>query len=50
MFLEVNPRPSGSAVVSEVAGIPIFSLLENILEEKKIRKKDFKYIKEINNI
>jgi predicted ATP-grasp superfamily ATP-dependent carboligase len=50
VFLEVNPRPSGSAVVSEVAGIPIFSLLENILEEKKINKKDFKYIKEINNI
>lgn len=50
IFLEVNPRPSGSVVVSEVAGIPIFSMLENILEEKKISNKDFKYSKEINTI
>ena len=50
VFLEVNPRPSGSAVVTEVAGIPIFSMLENILEEKNISKKHYEYTKEINTI
>ena len=50
VFLEINPRPSGSVAVSEVAGIPIFNMLEEILEGKDINKSDFKIIKEIDNI
>ena len=50
VFLEINPRPSGSIAVSEVAGIPIFNMLEEILEGKDINKFDFKIIKEIDNI
>ena len=49
-FLEVNPRPSGSVAVSEIAGIPIFSILEKILEGKDIDKINFKNDKIINEI
>ena len=50
IFLEINPRPSGSVVVSEIAGIPIFSMLEKALEGKDINKVNLKIIKEIQNI
>ena len=50
VFLEINPRPSGSVAVSEIAGIPIFSMLEKVLEGISINKIDLKIIKEINNI
>ena len=50
VFLEINPRPSGSVAVSEIAGIPIFSMLEKVLEGKDINKVDLKIIKEIDNI
>lgn len=50
VFLEINPRPSGSVAVSEIAGIPIFNMLEKVLEGKNINKVDLKIIKEINNI
>ena len=50
VFLEINPRPSGSVAVSEIAGIPIFSMLEKVLEGTGINKVDFKINKEINNI
>ena len=37
-LLEVNTRPSGSVVASELAGIPIFSMLEKVLEGKNVEK------------
>ena len=50
VFLEINPRPSGSVAVSEIAGIPIFSMLEKVLEGISINKMNLKIMKEINNI
>ena len=50
VFLEINPRPSGSVAVSEIAGIPIFSMLEKVLEGRDINKLNLKVIKEIQNI
>ena len=46
-FLEVNPRPSGSAYATELMGIPIFSMLENLLLEKKIIPTKISKIKEV---
>ena len=42
LFLEINPRPRGSVAVSEIAGIPIFSMLEKVLEGTAINKVDLK--------
>ena len=50
VFLEINPRPSGSIAVTEIAGIPIFSMLEKVLEGKGINKVDLQITKEIENI
>ena len=50
VFLEINPRPSGSIAVTEIAGIPIFSMLEKVLEGKGINKVDLQVTKEIENI
>jgi len=50
IFLEINPRPSGSVAVSEIAGIPIFSMLEKVLEGININKIDFKNFKEVKAI
>ncbi len=50
VFLEINPRPSGSVVVSEIAGVPIFSMLEKVLEGKEINKVNLKLKMEIQNI
>ena len=50
VFLEINPRPSGSIAVSEIAGIPIFSMLEKVLEGISVNKMNLRIIKEINNI
>ena len=37
-LLEVNTRPSGSVFASELAGIPIFSMLDRMLDGKKVEK------------
>lgn len=43
VLLEVNPRPSGSAVVSYLAKIPLFSFcIAKIMEKKYFLNKTFK--------
>ena len=37
-LIEVNTRPSGSVVASELAGIPIISMMEKVLEGKKVEE------------
>ena len=49
-FLEINPRPSGSIAVSEIAGVPIFSMLENVLKGAQVKNMSLELPKEINNI
>ena len=37
-LIEVNTRPSGSVLASELAGIPIISMLEKVLDGKKVKE------------
>ena len=50
VLLEVNPRPSGSIVVTEKAGFPILNMLENVLEGRPINKFNINKQIEINNL
>ncbi len=54
-LLEINPRPSGSAIVSMVAGIPLLDDIIDIMRRKKIKKVPIPFNKkiypyDINNI